>query len=147
MLKSRKLLTFEIFAQMFLDFEKEFNATKRSNTAFSMEIQMEEFKSLQTKVKGVYEAFATSDEVDVEGDRDAARELSGHCRLRYITVANLMSELYQTYVNRSEMSSTQCQSGRGNENSFRNHIQLPPCILKVFHGDYEFWATFRDMLP
>ena len=143
--KSSILLTFETFAQMFLDFEKEFNATLEGNTAFSIEIQMDEFRSFWTKVKGVYEAFATSDEVDVEGDRDATRELFGHCRLGYFTVAALMFELYQICVNRSEISSTKYQSGRGNENGFRNHIQLPPCISKVFHGDYESWPTFRDM--
>ena len=32
-----------------------------------------------------YEAFATGDKEDLQGDRDAARELFGHCRLGYIT--------------------------------------------------------------
>ena len=57
MRKSRKLLTFEIFVQMFLDFEKEFIATQEGNNAFSIEIQREEFKSLWAKVKDAYEAF------------------------------------------------------------------------------------------
>ena len=84
MAKSRKWLTFEAFAQMFLDIEKEFNVTQECNIVFSLEFQREEFKWLWTKVKDAYEAFATEDE-DLEGDRDASRELFGHCRLGYNT--------------------------------------------------------------
>ena len=51
MRKSRKLLTFETFAQMFLDFGKEFNTTQVDNTAVSIEIQTEEFKLLWRKVR------------------------------------------------------------------------------------------------
>lgn len=72
--KSRKL-TFETFAQMFLDFEEEFNATQEGNAAFSTEIQRKEFKSLWTKVKKAYEAFAT-DEEDLKGDREVTRRFS-----------------------------------------------------------------------
>ena len=43
---SREWLSFETLAQMFLDFEKEFNATQEANAAFSIEIQMEELNSL-----------------------------------------------------------------------------------------------------
>ena len=74
--KSKRLLTFERFAQIFLDFEREFNATpQEGNTTFSIEIQREEFKSLWARVRESYEAFATGDEEDLEGDREAAREL------------------------------------------------------------------------
>ena len=83
-------MTFERFAQIFLDF----NATPQGGkTTFSIAIQKEEFKSLWAKVRDSYEAFATDDEEDLEGDRVAARELFGHCRLGYITVASLMGEL------------------------------------------------------
>ena len=78
--KLRKWLTFEKFAQMFLDFGREFNAAKEGNTAISIEIQMEEFKLLWTKVKDAYEVFAIGNEEYLGDDRKAARVLFGHCR-------------------------------------------------------------------
>ena len=87
--KSRLLFTFKTLALC--------------NTTFSIEIQRAEFKSLWTKAKDAYETFAIGDEEHLEGDCKAARELFGHCGLGYINVAALMSDLSQTFVNRSEM--------------------------------------------
>ena len=135
-------MTFEIFAQMFLDFEKEFIATQEGSNAFSIEIQREEFNSLWTKVKDAYEAFVTGDEENSKGDRNAARELFGHYRLGYVNVAALMSLLYQTCVSRSDISS---KNSRINENRFRDQMQLPACTMEVFRGDYKYWPFVRDM--
>ena len=135
--KSRRLLIFERFAQIFLDFEREFNATpQEGNTTFSIGVQKEEFKSLWAKVRDSYEVFATGDEDDLKGDREMARELFGHCRLRYITVALLMGELSQTLVSQATTSPTHCPNGHGSVNRIRHNVQLPPCTMKVFHGDY-----------
>ena len=56
-----------------------------------------------------------------------------------------MNELCQTFINRSEMSATQCQNSGANANRFRDHIQLPPCTMEVFRSDYKSWSSFRDM--
>ena len=99
---------------MFLDFERESNATSEGNTAFSIEIQRED----------TYEAFATSGKEDLEGDRESTWELFDLCRLGYITVVAPMSGISQTFVNRSETYPTKCQNSQGDKNRFRNHI---PC--------------------
>ena len=59
--ESRKLVKFEKTAEIFLDFEREYNSgPQETHILFSDELQKDEFKSIWAKVKIWYEDFATN---------------------------------------------------------------------------------------
>lgn len=99
---------------MFFDFEK---IPQEGNTAFSIEIHRDEFKD---KLKESYKTFVTGKNEDSDSDRDTAWVVLGNYRLDYITVAALMNELSQTFLNRS---SAHCPNVKSNENRLRFNTQ------------------------
>ena len=146
-MKSRRLLIFERFTHIFLDFEREFYATlQERNTTFSSEIQKKEFKLLCSRVREPYEPFATGYEEDLKGDLEAARELFGHCILGYTTVASLMGELPKTLVNQAGRPPTQCLNGQDSENRIRHNKQMAIVTWRFFMGIINLGHPFATCL-
>ncbi|XP_073811829.1 uncharacterized protein [Musca autumnalis] len=131
MVKDKLFVKFQKLANMFLEFEKEYNSIPQDeHTMFSVELRKEEFGKLWKK--------------------EAVR-LFKQCREAYICCAAQMGELSQSFLNQSSWSSTMVNQNRtqGTESLEArepgHRLRLPPCTTEIFYGDYLSWPSFRDL--
>ena len=132
--KSRRLITFERFPQIFLDFEREFNASpQEGNTTFSIESQKEEFTVILSRVIYMWCPL-----------RPLPRVMS-RVGKRHVNFLTLYFRVHNCCFNQAGMSSTLCLYGQISEDSIRRYMHLPSFTMNVFHADYISWPSFRDM--
>ncbi|XP_075151122.1 uncharacterized protein LOC142225231 [Haematobia irritans] len=145
-----QLRRFNKFAEMFLNFEKEYNdLSEGSHTMFTIDLHKEEFKGLWTKVKDAYEKLTLDHDLSEEEEKGSS-DLFRQCRQAYITCAAQMGALSQTFTNQSLFTSTVLGPSQGQQHLREDRfseprLRLPPCTTEIFRGDYIAWPSFRDM--
>uniref|UniRef100_A0A0A1XQH6 Protein dopey-1 homolog n=1 Tax=Zeugodacus cucurbitae TaxID=28588 RepID=A0A0A1XQH6_ZEUCU len=137
-------------ADAILEFEESFAPTANNQSAYSLEVQQAELKSLWAEVKSEYKlCLPKVDASDTKTVEDIKLKYTNSYH-SYVCCAALMGEHMHnlTGFNQSPSSnSTIIQPERLQQTAepVRYSLNLPPCDTEIFHGDVLQWPSFRDL--
>ena len=136
-----------------VDFESDFKTLDRkSHTKFTLEIHMEEIKSIWSKIKEAYSLALDSEETPIENKSEEDSKKPSKSKLPEVpSIKAKYRYSYQIYTRClgkiSEMLENLSKQSKNisSDNSESHSFHVPPCDIEVFAGDYLKWPSFRDL--